>query len=144
VASSRSRNVAAVVLVVALALGAGSSAVLAPEAVAPIAASTLTVVDGPVFTSRGGGVFTPAREADLLAMGDMVRTGSGAVAEITYVDGSSARLEANAELIVGSVRTSNGGLERTFERAWHAITRLFTGGSRYEVRTPSATASVRG
>jgi hypothetical protein len=144
VALSRSRNVAATVLVVAVAFAIGRAAVGAREADALVSLSTLTVVDGAVFTSHSGGDFMLARETDVLAAGDTIRTGSGAAAEITYVDGSSVRLDADAELVVRSVRTSNGGTEQTLGRAWRAITRVFTGDSRYQLRTPSLTASVRG
>ena len=143
-ALSRSRAVAAAALAVALALGAGSTVLVAPEGDALASVSTLTVVEGAVFTSRDGGAFALARETDVLAVGDTVRTGPGAAAEITYADGSSVRLEADAELVVARLRCSNGGAPETFGRAWQVITKLFTGGSRYEVRTPSASASVRG
>ena len=148
-ASSRSRNVAAAVLIFALALGVGSSAVLAPEADALVSMSTLTVVDGVVLISHGGAGFTPAREGDVLAAGDTIRTGSGGVAEITYFEGSSVRLEAETEIVVETLRTeADGGtvigMMQTLGRTWHVVTKLISGSSRYEVRTPSSTASVRG
>jgi hypothetical protein len=149
VALSRSRNVAAVVLIVALALGVGSSAVLAPEADALVSRSTLTVVDGAVLVSHGGAEFTSAREGVVLAAGDRIRTGTGAAAEITYFEGSSVRLEAETEIVVESLRTeADGGtvigMMQTLGRTWHVVTKLISGSSRYEVRTPSSTASVRG
>ena len=148
-ALSRSRNVAAVVLTVALALGAGSSAVLAPGADALISRSTLTVVDGAVLVSQGRAEFTSAREGVVLAAGDRIRTGAGAAAEITYFEGSSVRLEAETEIVVESLRTeADGGtvigMMQTLGRTWHVVTKLISGSSRYEVRTPSSTASVRG
>jgi hypothetical protein len=149
VALSRSRNVAAVVLIVALALGFGSSAVLAPEADALVSRSTLTVVDGTVLVSHGGAEFTSARDGDVVAAGDRIRTATGAAAEITYFEGSSVRLEADTEIVVESLRTeADGGtviaMMQTLGRTWHVVTKLISGSSRYEVRTPSSTASVRG
>lgn len=143
-ALSRSRVVATSMPTAALALGVGSTAVRAPEADARASISALTVVDGAVLTSHGGANFAPAREGDLLVAGDTIRTGASAAAEITYFEGSSVRLEANAEMIVESLRTSDGGAAQTLGRAWHVITQLISGGSRYETRGPSATASVRG
>ena len=148
-ALSRSRNVAAVVLIVALALGAGSSALLAPGADALVSRSMLTVVDGAVLVSQGGAEFTSAREGVVLAAGDRIRTGAGAAAEITYFEGSSVRLEAETEIVVESLRTeADGGtviaMMQTLGRTWHVVTKLISGSSRYEVRTPSSTASVRG
>ena len=92
---SRPRTSALTVLVVALALGLGSSAVLAPEADALVSISTLTVVDGSVLISHAGSGFAPAREGEVVAAGDTIRTESGAAAEITYFEGSSVRLEAD-------------------------------------------------
>src|SRR5436189_2861786 len=146
---SRPRTTALTVLVVALALGVGSSAVLAPEADALVSISTLTVVDGAVLISHGGADFTSAREGDVLGAGDTIRTGTGAAAEITYFEGSSVRLEADTEIVVERLRTeADGGtvigMMQTLGRTWPAVTNPISGSSRYEVRTPSSTASVRG
>ena len=143
-ALSRSRSLAAVVLIAALAFGAGSSVVLAPEAHSLVPITTLTVVDGAVMISRGGSEFTSAREGDVLAAGDIIRTGTGSAAEITYSEGSSVRLEANAEMSVERLRMADVGAAHVLGRAWHVVMQLFSRGSRYEMRTPSSTASVRG
>jgi len=144
VAWSRSRTVAAVVLSGALACAVRSTAVAAPEPDALVSVSAITVVDGAVLISHAGASFTSAREGDVLAEGDTIRTGTGSAAEITYVDGSSIRLEANAEMIAERLRTSDAGAAQVLGRAWHVVTTLFSGGSRYEMRAPSSTASVRG
>ncbi len=141
---ARSRNVAAVVLIVALALGVGSSAVLAPEANARVSDSTFTVVDGAVLISHGGAEFTSAREGDVLSPGDTIRTGTGSAAEITYFEGSSVRLEADTEIVVEGLRASDGGTPQTVARVWHVITELVSGSARYKMGAPSSTASVRG
>jgi len=143
-ALSRSRAVAATILVLALALGLGSSALLAPEASALVSVSTLTVADGAVLISHDGAEFGSARAGDVLVAGDTIRTGTGGAAEITYFDGSSMRVDAQTETAVATLRASGGESVSTFGRAWRAITKLISGGSRYEERTPSSTASVRG
>jgi hypothetical protein len=145
VALSRSRTFAVVALLVAVALGVGSSAVLAPEADARISISTLTVVDGPVLVRHGGADFSAAHEGDVVVAGDAIRTGAGGSAELTYFEGSSVRLDAEAEIVVGSLSVETaGGTAQTIARAWHVLTTLISGSTRYEVRTPSSTASVRG
>jgi hypothetical protein len=65
--------------------------------------------------------------------------------------GSSAVLAPEAEtvLLVASLRTeADGGtvigMTRTLGRACHVVTRLVDGTSRYDVRTPSSTASCPG
>ena len=148
-ALSRSRTVAATLLLVTFAFGAGSTAWLAPEANALVSMRTLTVVDGPVVVRHGGADFAAAHEGDVLAAGDTIQTGTGASAELTYFDGSSVRLDAGAEIVVASLRAdSNGstatGAMRMLERTWNVVTKLVSGGTRYDVRTPSSTASVRG
>jgi len=143
-ALSRSWAVAVIVVVVGLALGLGSSVDHSREATALVSVSTLTAVDGAVLISHDGAEFRRAREGDKLVAGDTIRTSSGAAAEMTYFEGSSVRLEADKELVVASLQASDGAAVQTFGRAWHAFARLITGGSRYETRSPSATASVRG
>lgn len=148
-ALSRSRAVAVGALVVALALGAGSSAVLAPEADALVSVSTFTAVNGAVVARHGDAAFVPAREGDIVVAGDTIRTGAGSSAEITYFEGSSVRLEAETELVVESLGTeADGGtvivMMQTVGRTWHVVTKLIAGSSRYDVKTPSSTASVRG
>jgi hypothetical protein len=144
VALSRSRVVAATVLAAALALWVGSNVVRASEVNGLAAVSTFTVVDGAVLMSHSGAEFTSARVGDVVAAGDTIRTGAGASAEITYFDGSSVRLEADADVVVTSLRSSDGGAPQTFARVWHVISELVSGSARYKVGGPSWTASVRG
>src|SRR5438874_5155113 len=148
-AMSRSRNLAVTALVVALGIGLWSSAVLAPEADALVSISTLTVIDGSVLVSDGGSEFRSAHVGDVINAGDTIRAESGAAAEITYFEGSSVRLEADTKIVVESPRTeADGGtvigMMQTLGRTWHVVTKLIMGSSRYEVRTPTSTASVRG
>src|SRR5437773_10958827 len=145
----RPRNLAAIVLVVTLALALGSSAVLAPEADAHVSRTALTFVAGSVLLSHDGSEFNEAHEGDVIAAGDTIRTESGAAAEITYFEGSSVRLEADTQIVVESLRTeADGGtvigMMQTLGRTWHVVTKLISGSSRYELRTPTSTASVRG
>jgi hypothetical protein len=142
VALSRSRKVVAVVLLVAF--GVGSIAVLTTESDALGPTGMLTVVHGAVLINHEGDGVVSARDGDVLAAGDTIRTGAGGSAEITYFDGSSLRLEPDAEIVVTSLRTIDGGPAQALGRAWHVVTQLISGSSRYEVRGPSSTASVRG
>ena len=141
---SRSQNVAIIALILALACGAGSSAVLASERDGVVSRAALIAVDGPVMVRHGDTEFVAALDGDVVGAGDIVRTGTGASAEITYVDGSSLRLEADAEIGVVSLDPSNSGAVQTLGRVWHVLTNLVSGSSRYEVRGPGSTASVRG
>lgn len=146
-ALSRPRTIAATVLVVAFALG--SSKLLAPDADAIDSRSTLTLVAGSVVVSHDGSEFRAAREGDVIAAGDTIRIGTGAAAEITYVEGSSVRLEADTQIVAQRLRTEQDGgtvvaMMQTIERSWNVVMKLVSGDSRYDVRAPSSTASVRG
>jgi hypothetical protein len=148
VALSRSRGVA-VVLIVGVALGAGSSAAFSSEANAIVSASTLTFVDGPVLVRHGAAPFTFAEKGNVLAAGDIVRTATGASAEITYFEGSSVRVDADKEFVVTRLGAEADGstvvgMMRMLGDTWGVVTKLISGGSRYDVRAPSSTASVRG
>ena len=145
-ALSRSRTVAAIALCVGLALGLASSALLAPEADALASIAMLTVVDGAVLVRHAGPDFAPARVGDVVVAGDVIRLGT-ASAEITYFEGSSVRVEAGTELRVESLRASRDTIDEVREklgRTWGVVTKLISGDSRYDLRVPSATASVRG
>jgi hypothetical protein len=145
VALSRSRTVATTALLAALALGGGSSASLAPETNALASISTLTLVAGPVLVRHAGAEFSQAHEGDLVAAGDTIRTGTAASVELTYFEGSSVRVDADAEIVVASLHAeAEGGAVQTIARAWNVLTKLIAGGTRFDVRTPSSTASVRG
>ena len=136
---SRARTTGAIVLLAALALG--MTAVRAEAVDARASSSVLTSVSGSVLISHAGSEFTPAREGDLVVAGDTLRSERGASAEITYFDGSTVRLDADAEEVVESLATPRGD---ALSRAWHVLNKIFAGGSRYDVGTPSSTASVRG
>jgi hypothetical protein len=149
VALSRSRTVAGITLVVALSFVLGSSAAFAPPADAFVSNAMLTVVDGEVHIAHHGEEFFAARVGDVLAAGDTIRTRDQASAEITYFEGSSVRLEPQTELVVERLATRPDGtaiigITQTIGRTWHVVTNLMSGSSRYELRTPSSTASVRG
>jgi hypothetical protein len=147
VALLRLRAFAAIALLVALTLGLGSSVVLAPRVDAQTSLTTLTLVDGQVLVRHGDGDFATAREGDVVAAGDMIRVGSGASAELTYFEGSSIRLEAEAEMVVASLETERGHVvsaSHALARAWHVVGKLISANTRYDMRGPSSTASVRG
>jgi hypothetical protein len=137
------------VLIVAIALVLGSSVALAPEARALGTITTLTMVQGDVFVRHASDDFVAAKAGDVLTAGDTIRTGHDSLAEITYFEGSSVRMEADAELVIEALSSeADGGtvvaMWQTVGRTWHVVTKLIAGSSRYQIRTPSSTASVRG
>lgn len=113
------------------------------------ASSTLTVLDGIVSVRDGAGDFTAAADGQLITAGTTVRTGPGAYAVLTYIDGSTVTIEPDTEVVVEQLEVSGDGdlvvrMSQAIGRAWHVVAHKLGPTGRYEVRTPAATAAVRG
>jgi hypothetical protein len=113
------------------------------------AGTTLTVLSGDVLIRHGAADFAPAADGEVLSEGDAIRTGADGRAILTYFEGSTVTIEPATELAIDSANsTADGGtvvlMTQTLGRTWHVVTKLITSGSKYEVRTPASTASVRG
>jgi len=85
----------------------------------------------------------------MLQQGDVIRTGEGAHAVLTFFDGSVIELEPDSEIRVETLQATSAGdllmtMQQTIGRSWHVVSRTLTPNSKYEVRTPAATATVRG
>lgn len=133
------------------AIALGALGVIAPRGsgVALGASTTLTILSRPVEVSLGGGAFAPAEDGAVLGPGDAIRTGPEGRAVLTYFEGSTVSIEPGSELTIDEAESGADGsavvaMTQNVGRTWHVVTRLVTGRSRYEVRTPSSTASVRG
>jgi len=148
-------RVAVIVLCVALctatSLGVSGAPVAAKmQAPAPQLrpAAILTVISGDVLMRLGGNDFSTATDGIVLYVGSTVRTGAGARAVITLFEGSTVELEPASDITIEEATTRSGStivqLAQSVGRSWHVVTHLTTADSRYEVRTPAATASVRG
>lgn len=111
--------------------------------------TTVTVLSGDVLVRHGAGDFVAVNDGDVLHEGDTIRTGGDGRAVLTYFEGSSVTVEPGTELTIDAASAARDGstvvlMTQTVGRTWHVVTKLITGGSRYEVRTPASTASVRG
>ena len=118
-------------------------------ATAAASSSSLEVLDGIVAISRDGAQFVEGRDGDLLQQGDVIRTGDESHAVLTFYDGSTVEVEPNSELIVETLAASTAGdlvmeMRQDFGRTWHVVSRSLTPNSKYEIRTPTSTATVRG
>jgi hypothetical protein len=113
------------------------------------ASTSLTVLSGDVSVRHSGGAFVAAVDGETLNEGDAVRTAADARAILTYFEGSTVTIEPSSEISIDNAETlADGGtvvvMTQTLGRTWHVVTKLITGSSRYEVKTPASTASVRG
>jgi len=111
-------------------------------------AAVLTVISGDVQTRFGASGFASAPDGAVLYVGSTVRTSADARAVITLFEGSTVELEPASDITIEEATTRSSStivqLAQSVGRSWHVVTHLTTADSRYEVRTPAATASVRG
>ena len=133
-------------LVFAVALGATGTV---SNAKAFGASTSLTILSGDVSVRHGSGAFVAAVDGETLSPGDAVRTAVDARAILTYFEGSTVTIEPVSEISIDNAEAlADGGtvvvMTQTLGRTWHVVTKLITGSSKYEVKTPASTASVRG
>ncbi|TMG53958.1 MAG: hypothetical protein E6H84_10155 [Chloroflexi bacterium] len=146
---SRSHVALTIAVAILLTFVFGSDATLGPQGRVLATATTVTNLSGSVFIRRAADMgFTPAHVGDILSTGDTIWAGPG-TAEVTYFEGSSIGIGAETQLVVQPLVVDGdadavASLSGVFDRTWHAITRLVTGTPRYEIRTPTSSATIRG
>ncbi len=113
--------------------------------------ATLQTVHGPVTIHRAGtGKAVPGRPGMALWAGDEIRTGTGGNATLRFVDDSRVLLEQDSVLALDMLKSYGGtGMAETRlhlkqGRTDNRVTPKKGPGSRFEIRTPSAMAAVRG
>jgi FecR-like protein len=112
-------------------------------------AATLAVLNTAIEGARAGAAFAPALDGEIYATGDFVRANIEGRAVLTFFDGSSLSVDPGSQVkVVALNRVSTDGIQVTVEqslgRSWQSVQKLKTPDSRYEVRTPSTVAVVRG
>jgi PKD repeat protein len=113
--------------------------------------ASLRLFGGQVLVQHGSGAFSAGTEGASLREGDTVRTGSDGRASIEYFDGSLTRLDYDTSftlVTLESLEDSAGSKviegEQSDGNSFNLVTELVDAESRFDVRTPTATASVRG
>lgn len=141
------RRLAALGVVVALTIGLGVAFGLLTRQQVSASTTLLTVIDGAAEVASGGD-FAAATDGQVLRIGDQVRTAAQSHAVITFFDGSTIELEPNTTVRVEGAGTQDGAIliriQQTLGRTWSSVHRFVDPRSRYEVRTPSGVAAVRG
>ena len=112
-------------------------------------AATLAILNTAIDGARAGAAFVPALDGEIYATGDLVRANVDGRAVLTFFDGSSLSVDPGSQVkVVALNRVSADGIQVTIEqslgRSWSSVQKLKTPDSRYEVRTPSTVAVVRG
>jgi len=112
-------------------------------------AATLAILQTDISAQKSGADFTPALDGELLANGDVLKSSQNGRAVLTFFDGSTLTVDPGSIVKVLTLnRLTNGGIqlvvEQSLGRTWASVAKLKTADSKFEVRTPTSTASVRG
>ena len=113
------------------------------------AATILSILDGSASVARGTAAFAPAADGDIVAAGDRVQTAVQSHAMVTFFDGSTLEIEPATTVQIEEAEAVGGGaiairISQTLGRTWASVQKLTRVDSKFEVRTPSLTAAVRG
>jgi hypothetical protein len=136
-------------LIVLLLVGAGVYLSLRPTSNARADnAATVGVLSTAVDAQKGSSDFAPALDGDILSNGDFVRSSKDGRALLTFFDGSTLSVDSGALVKVLTLnRLASGGIEllveQTLGRSWAAVAKLKPD-SKFEIKTPSSIAAVRG
>jgi hypothetical protein len=113
--------------------------------------ATLRLLGGEVAVQHGDDALEPGEEGESLSEGDIVRTGTDGRAAIEYFDGSLTRLDYDATFSLVTLETLRNPAEskvilggQTAGNSYHRVTDLTDAESRFEIGTPTATASAQG
>jgi hypothetical protein len=112
-------------------------------------AATLAVLNPAIDAQKGSSDFAPALDGDILASGDFVRSTKDGRGVLTFFDGSTLSVDpASLVKVLTLNRLASGGIEllveQTLGRSWAAVSKLKTPDSKFEVKTPTSIAAVRG
>lgn len=112
-------------------------------------AATLAILNTDISAQKGSADFAPALDGELLASGDVVKSSANGRAVLTFFDGSTLTVETGSVVKVTTLnKLDNGGIQLVIEqslgRTWASVEKLKTPDSKFEIKTPTSTASVRG
>src|SRR6266508_58700 len=112
--------------------------------------SILTVIGGEVLVQETPeSPFRIGSDGETLKAGMTVQSKTDARAVLTFEDGSTMELEPGAKVSIDEVATGSRGellvrLQQSIGKTWSHVQPLLSGNSRFNIKTPSATAVVRG
>ena len=136
-------------LIVLLLVGAGVYLYLPRGNATADNAATVAILNTAVDAQKGSTDFAPALDGDVLANGDFVRSSKDGRAVLTFFDGSTLSVDpASLVKVLTLNRLGSGGIqllvEQTAGRSWAAVAKLKTPDSKFEIKTPTSIAAVRG
>jgi hypothetical protein len=112
-------------------------------------ATILSILDGSASVARGTAAFAPAADGDLVNIGDSVQTAASSHAMVTFFDGSTLEIEPATTVQIEDAASAASGaisirISQTIGRTWASVQKLTRADSKFEIRTPTAVAAVRG
>ena len=113
------------------------------------ASTILSILDGTASVARGGAAFVSASDGDIVSTGDRVQTAQGSHAMVSFFDGSTLEIEPATTVQIEEAQVAASGaiairIAQTLGRTWASVQKLAHADSKFEIRTPTLTAAVRG
>ncbi len=138
-----------VLLVLVVGVGALALGLLLGGGGVAEALANVSIVRTDFDTQSPGGGFVAAVEGGVLNRGDIVRTDTNGRGYLTFFDGSTIEVEPEAQVAVAELKRESDGsyvisIEHTLGEAWINVAKITNPNSRWEIKTPAATATVRG
>lgn len=107
--------------------------------------AVLTSIYGDVQTRHGTAGYQRAQLNEVLKPGDGVKTGPSSRAELVVGEGGYVRMDENSQLLITAIDTAGTtSFQALVGGIWVTIERALAGSGKFEVRMPSAVASVTG
>ena len=146
-----SRRAVAILIILLIVVGGGAYLYYPRgQNISAAVAATLSILSTDISAQRGGnGAFVAALDGDLYKTGDVVKANVSGRAVLTFFDGSTLTVDPGSVVRVTTLNhLDNGGIQVTIEqtlgRSWASVQKLKTPDSKFEVKTPTSTAAVRG
>jgi len=113
------------------------------------ASTILSILDGSASIARGGATFAAAADGDVVNAGDRVQTADRSHAVVTFFDGSTLEIEPATTVQIEEAQVAASGaiairISQTIGRTWASVQKLVRADSKFELRSPTLTAIVRG
>ncbi len=146
-----SKRLVAILIVLLIVVGGGAFLYFPRgDGLSATVAATLAVLNTDITAQRNAtGDFLPALDGDLFASGDVMKASADGRAVLTFFDGSTLTIDPGSVVRVTTLNRLNDGgiqvtIEQTLGRTWASVAKLRTPDSKFEVKTPTSTAAVRG
>jgi hypothetical protein len=111
-------------------------------------ATILSILSGTASVARGTAAFAAATDGDIVNTGDRVQTAERSYAMVTFFDGSTLEIEPATTVQIEEAASVDGAIairiSQTIGRTWASVQQLTRADSRFEIRTPTLIAAVRG